>query len=60
MKYSFKKTKIFKKPFPILEIKDFINKINQKKIITEILNVEKKIEVEKVMGGRHQYSNNLF
>ena len=34
--------------------------MNQKKIIKEILNVEKKIEVEKVMGGRHQYSNYLF
>lgn len=60
MKYSFKKRKILKKPFPILIIKNFINKINQNKIIKEILNVEKKIDVEKVMGGRYQYSNHLF
>ena len=60
MKYSFKKRKILKRPFPILIIKDFINKINQNKIIKEILNVKKKIDVEKVMGGRYQYSNHLF
>ena len=39
MKYSFKKRKILKKPFPILIIKNFINKINQNKIIKEMLNV---------------------
>jgi len=60
MKYSFKKKKIFKKPFPILVVKNFINKINKKKIINEILDIEKKKSVKKEMGGRYRYSNYLF
>ena len=60
MNYSFKEKRFLIKPFPILFIKNFINKKKKKNIINEISNIEKKTSVKKVMGGRYQYSKILF
>ena len=60
MEYSFKEKQVLKKPFPIIIIKNFLDETIQKKIINEILDMEKETSVKKVMGGRYQYSNNLF
>jgi hypothetical protein len=60
MNYSFKEKRFLIKPFPILFIKNFINKKKKINIINEISNIEKKTSVKKVMGGRYQYSKILF
>ncbi len=54
------KYKLFTEPFPHLIYEDFLTDESQKKILDEILEVEKVNSVNKVMGGRFQYHVKFF
>lgn len=53
-------TEVLSKPFPHIVIDNFLDESQYKEILNEILEVDKKKSVNKVMGGRYQYSVDLF
>jgi len=54
------KYQLFENPFPHIIYENFLSEDEQKKILDEILEVDNQSNVNKVMGGRYQYSVNLF
>jgi Rps23 Pro-64 3,4-dihydroxylase Tpa1-like proline 4-hydroxylase len=53
-------TKSLNNPFPHIVIDNFLDEAQYKKILNEILEVDKKYNINSVMGGRYQYSIDLF
>jgi len=54
------KYQLFESPFPHIIYENFLSEVEQKEILNEILEVDNKSKVNKVMGGRYQYPVDQF